>query len=207
MSSSEKFRHPFIRLSVPSVCLQRPLMNPLVGRLYPSIGPATFSRGFTMVELAITLTVAAILLAVAAPSVSGFFSTNRLASQINDFAGALSTARSEAVTRRTSAGVCASNGGTSCAAGAWGNGWLVFYVCPAADTTCVAGTNVPVATHEALTGGNTLTGAASTILYANTGEVTAGGNATYTLCDPRYHKTRTINITKTGRSSIAQGTC
>lgn len=176
----------------------------------PSVGKKnTFVsfHGFTLVELIVTLTVAGILLGIAAPQFFNFVASNRLATQINDFSAALSTARSEALTRHTTAGVCTSNGGASCAAGSWENGWLVFYVCPTGDTTCaVVGANVPIATHEALTGGNTLSGAASTILYDKTG-VVSSGTGTYTLCDSKYKQERTVTIISSGRPTIGQGPC
>jgi len=178
------------------------IIKPVVGKKIPLIG----NKGFTLVELVITLTIAGILLAIAAPNFSGFLARNRLSAQINDLSTDISIARAEAIKRNTGAGVCTSNTGTGCVAGNWASGWLAYYVCPVGDASCVAGTNVVVSTHEALTGNNTLTGTASVILYDKTG-VLVSGNGTYTLCDPRLKATRIITILTTGRPSITEGTC
>lgn len=50
--------------------------------------------GFTLIELIITLSVASILLAIAAPSFTGMIKDNRLITQINDFSASLNLGRS-----------------------------------------------------------------------------------------------------------------
>ena len=57
------------------------------------------SRGFTLIELMVTLTVMAILLSIAAPSFTSLMAANRMSTQTNEFIGALNLARSEAVRR------------------------------------------------------------------------------------------------------------
>lgn len=55
--------------------------------------------GFTLVELMITIAVAAILLATATPSFTSLIQNHRLVAQHNDFVANLNLARSEAVKR------------------------------------------------------------------------------------------------------------
>jgi len=209
MSINEKPHFPFICLIIPFVGTGNAFIRPLIRSKRPLVGIGQYSSGFTLIELMITLVVAAVLLSIGAPSFSQFLASNRLTTQINNFAGALNTARSVAVTRNTSAGVCTTNGGASCTVGPWQNGWLVFYLCTAQHGAayCTAGTNVPLTIHEPLSGGNTLTGPATTISYNNLGLVTAGGSADYTLCDLRSGKTRIVTVNNTGRPSISEGTC
>lgn len=86
-------------------------------------------RGFTLVELVVTLSVAAILVTLATPALRDTITRNQLAAQTNEFVRALSIARSEAVKRGLDVTVCNSSDGATCASvtdGAWEKGWIVF---------------------------------------------------------------------------------
>lgn len=82
--------------------------------------------GFTLIELIVTVTVAAIVLALAGSGFSHLIRNNRVAAQTNGLVSALNLARSEAVTRSAAVSVCASNTGTGCTATNWEGGWIVF---------------------------------------------------------------------------------
>jgi len=73
---------------------------------------ALCSRGFTLVELMVTITVAAILLVIAVPSFSYMINSNRLTTTANAFIGALNTARMAAIQRNAAVQFC-SNSATS----------------------------------------------------------------------------------------------
>lgn len=59
------------------------------------------TRGFTIVELMVTLAVAAVLMGMAVPAFNDFVSQRRMASRSNDFLLAITYARSEAIRRNT----------------------------------------------------------------------------------------------------------
>lgn len=96
--------------------------------------------GFTLIELMVTLAVAAILLTVAVPSFWAIIQDNRLTAQTNDFVTDLHLARTEAITRgrRVTMCRCASNSSGQCpessgqftcdtASGKnWDQGWVIF---------------------------------------------------------------------------------
>ena len=72
-------------------------------------------RGFTLIELILTLAVLAVLVGVAAPSFNNMLIANRMAGSVNQLHGLLKFARSEAVNRKTRITVCAANSGhTAC---------------------------------------------------------------------------------------------
>ena len=85
-----------------------------------------YSRGFTLIDLIITLAVAAILFGVAIPAFYDLIRTNQLATQIGLFARVVNVGRSEAIKQHATTFVCARNG-QACAEGAdWSKGWLVY---------------------------------------------------------------------------------
>ena len=87
------------------------------------------NRGVTLIELMVTLVVLAILLGIAAPSVTQFIVNNRMTSQANGLLADLSRARSEAGARHSPVTVCAAQNSTACAGATtanWESGWLVF---------------------------------------------------------------------------------
>jgi len=84
------------------------------------------SRGFTLVELMITISIASILLAVAVPGYQSLMKGSHLATQANQFMTALHYARSEAVKRGMRVTICKSADGATCNGDNWQDGWLIF---------------------------------------------------------------------------------
>lgn len=86
-------------------------------------------RGFTLVELMITVAVAAIVLTLAIPSFEWTINSNRLSGSANELVNALQTARIEAIRRNRRTVVCLSgNAGAakpSCSTVA-PDGWITF---------------------------------------------------------------------------------
>lgn len=63
-------------------------------------------QGFTLIELMVTIAVAAILLAIAAPSFTSIINSNRLTSAANEMVATLQAARMEAVRLNATVNVC-----------------------------------------------------------------------------------------------------
>ena len=86
------------------------------------------TAGFSLIELMVTLAVAAVLLALAVPSFTSVINSSRLTSTANELVSAMQLARSEALRRNTQVRVCRSVNGTSCAgAGQWTR-WITLVV-------------------------------------------------------------------------------
>ncbi len=81
--------------------------------------------GFTLIELMISIAVAAILFGIAVPQFSTVTQNARMTSARNGLFTAFQLARTEAVTRSVHVVVCASADGIICS-GDWGRGALVF---------------------------------------------------------------------------------
>lgn len=86
-----------------------------------------WQRGFTLVELMVTLAVAAIVLAVAVPSFGSLIVNNALTSEANQLVSAFNTARNEAIKLNQNTRLCHSVDGADCSApdtDGW-QGWIV----------------------------------------------------------------------------------
>lgn len=198
---------PFVCLKLPFICFSDTDVSPFVLKKQPFIG----FKGFTLVELIITLTIAGILMAIAAPSMQTFVSSNRLTSQVNDLLADISLARNESIKRKVLTGICSTAvGGTSCdASGNWANGWLVYYCSDeTAKTACTTSgsTKITVKLHEQLTGNNTLASPASEIVYRKDGIILSGAGQ-FTLTDTKTGKKRIVCIGTTGRPSLSEVDC
>jgi type IV fimbrial biogenesis protein FimT len=90
----------------------------------------TNALGFTLIELMLTIAIAAVVMGLAIPSFNTAIKNNRLTTQANDLVTSLNLARSEAVKRGTRVRLCKSNDGANCvadgAASNWAQGWIIF---------------------------------------------------------------------------------
>jgi len=84
-------------------------------------------RGFSLLDLMITLSVMIILLSIAVPSMGNLVREHRLTSQANSLLAHLHYARHEAVFRRAHVAACPSLDQQTCSGdNRWDQGWIVF---------------------------------------------------------------------------------
>jgi len=86
-------------------------------------------RGYNLLELMITLTVAGVVLGIGIPSFTQFMDNSRMAAAANDLVTSIHAARTEAVKRRQAVTLCASSDWSSASPScdlAGGRGWIVF---------------------------------------------------------------------------------
>lgn len=174
-----------------------------------------YQSGFTLIELVVTISVAAILLTLAVPSFRSTIQNNRVTGQANEFLTALTMARSEAIKTARNASVCSSSNGTSCTGSNWAGGWLIW-VDRNNNDTLDAGETLRV--HEALPIGSTLTeaGGFTNVRYIADGSVCGVGGvcpdgSTFTFMLSATgctgNQVRILSINATGQASIALAAC
>lgn len=84
------------------------------------------NKGFTLIELVVTIAIGAIVLTMGIPSFQNVILNNRIITQTNTFIGALTLARTEAIKNGTNTTICISDNGTNCSGTDWKFGWIVF---------------------------------------------------------------------------------
>lgn len=163
-------------------------------------------HGFTLIELMVTVAVAAILAAVAVPGYQYLVRNNRMSATINDLVTDLHRARNEAIRRGLTVTICHSTDGRRCGSD-WSSGWIMFV-----DASNIGKRNQSsqageplLQVHGALPAGATLDGGANFpnyIAYSALGF--SNNNGTFTFCDARgAPHARAVIISKTGRTRIA----
>lgn len=85
------------------------------------------NAGFTLIELATTVSVMAILAGIAAPSLAGFIERQRASAAMSSLLTHMSLARVAAIARNRRAVLCPSSDGVRCELGTdWSQGWMLF---------------------------------------------------------------------------------
>jgi type IV fimbrial biogenesis protein FimT len=173
----------------------------------------SMAKGFTLVEMLVTVSILSTLLSVGIPSFRALIVQNRLSAQSNDFITTLALARNEALKRSASVTACRSANpqadDPSCTSGGsdgWKNGWIVFVETEGgAVGTRQAGEPV-IASHAALAANNRMSGTnnvVNRVTFGTQGMTTGPG--TWTLVDgTQADKGRCIVVARTGRVTVAE---
>lgn len=171
-----------------------------IHRLANRIRPQRRQRGFTIIELMLTLIVLVILVAIGAPSMRGSIIRNRLVGQSSDLAGDLQLARNEAFRRQQHVVMCAANTSYTACASDWTVGWIV-YVDSNRDAQYTTGEEI-LRVHQALPTGIAVTVTPTDVraYYRTTGMPDA--TRSFTICQTGYLG-RVVSISVTGRTSVA----
>ncbi|WP_156775423.1 GspH/FimT family pseudopilin [Hydrogenophaga sp. RAC07] len=124
-------------------------------------------HGFTLIELMVAIAILAILLAVGVPSFQSFIASSRLTTANNDFVGAMTLARSEAIRRGNRVTVCKSADLNTCTtAGGWQQGWIVFVDTTRSGAAAEVNTGETIVSrYEAIQGSLTLVGDTNVASY------------------------------------------
>lgn len=167
-------------------------------------------RGFTLIELMVTVTVLAILLMVAIPSFNSALINYRLTSISNTFVASAQLARSEAIKRNSRVTMCKSANGVDCTtSGGWQQGWILFQD---VDNNAVKGAaEVIIYTESALPANFSMTFVDNYISYTASGgtELTNGAfqSGSMNLCSQASQPVgpaRQMVINAVGRVRVAK---
>lgn len=103
----------------------------------------TAQTGFTLMELLMTIAIAAIVAMIGIPSFQYVTNSNRIAGEVNGLLGDLQFARAEAIKEGQNVTVCMSAAGATCdtTGAAWQTGWIVY----SNPTGTGANTTIPAA--------------------------------------------------------------
>lgn len=170
------------------------------------------ARGFTLLELLVTIAIFAIVTTLAAPGLRTFTQNNRAAAQANEFIAALNLARNEAVTRGAIVSICASADGVSCSGVTeWTGGWLVFVdrVPPLGSLDNGPDGDELLRAWPALGSGGSLVGSRAAISWRPDGFVANALATTFELSIPgcRGQQGRSIGVNPQGRTSVLATGC
>jgi type IV fimbrial biogenesis protein FimT len=197
-------RIPFVCRLMPFVGSNIPGIIPIIGQNMPSVWNRP--RGFTLVELIITVTVIGIIAAIAVPGMNTFMESNRLTTLTNDLIADISLARSEAIKRGVQTAICGSPTSPSCAGGAnWNGGWLVFV--DADNNGAWSANDIEIKIHETVPQNCTLTPPVATMVFTRIGAAATGSSGTYTICNGKIKKKRDIEVNSLGRTNLTEGSC
>jgi len=84
-------------------------------------------RAFGLIELLVALSLAAVLLALAAPSYRDWIAASEMMNEAQHLANSMNMARAEAINSGLRVNLCQTAGGGQCLlAGSWEGGWMLF---------------------------------------------------------------------------------
>ena len=215
----------FIVYKIPFIGYSATPIVPFIDYNLPFDRFRAHQRGFTMVELMITIVIAGVLLGIGVPNFNSFMKNNRMVSQANDLLADLTYARSEALKRSRNVHICKTSDPkitqpvcNATATDPWTSGWIIWsdnnnngaldYVAVAPE---VPDTLLRIS--EGLSGvSNTLTttelAIQNQIVFTKLGILSNAGG-TLNLCDDRGAGSgRILSITTAGRPAIGRNpTC
>lgn len=161
-------------------------------------------RGLTIVELMITVAIAAVLMGIALPAFNGFIEQRTLTTQVNSFLLSVQYSRSEATRQGGNVSMIALDASDN--ADEWGPGWCVAVGSPA---NCPAAGAVTSLRRFDATAPNSFDSAANVdrLTFNSRGLLVGAVGGTLQLCGDAGSAGRQISLAATGRASSSEVVC
>ena len=156
------------------------------------------NRGFTLVEMMVTIAILAILIAIATPSFTRMIQDSRVTTQANDLLLAMTLARSEAIKRAEDVSVSPEGAD-------FDSGWCVH-----TGAACSAAT--AIREHEGLSLVVLADSPGAALVFDSLGRKTSPtSDQTFaidpTACTAGEGRRRVLTVTDTGRASVTTASC
>lgn len=161
------------------------------------------SSGYSLLELVMTLSLAALVLTLGLPSLGGLLADQRLRAETDALFHAVHLARKASVVRRRAITLCASADGLSCRTdGDWSEGWIMFEEQSAAATGSRE-PNEPILRHHEVEPSVRLVANRRSFSFRSTH--LRATNGTVRVCDAADRaRPRAVVISYTGRPRVAR---
>lgn len=161
-------------------------------------------KGFSLIELMVVLSIAAVLIGIGVPSFSSLIQKNRTASQTNALIASINYARSEAMKRGQAVVLASADGSRD-----WSGGWQVYLD---SNNNGSADSGEELRIFEALPGSSGLSATQVKVTVNKNGflnGVKTNGSVVWTLtqsgCSGNLN--RTLTLYPSGRNLIQQDAC
>ena len=154
-------------------------------------------RGFTAIELMVTVAVVAIFATLAAPSFRQLIATQRVKSVASALNESLWVARSEALKRNDNVAFAFANAGSNTVVA----DWKITQSSDGSGTALVQQSGSPSVVSETSTGANLL------FVFNSSGRLTSGGSSWIKLSVPSANVNRWVCVSAGGRATTQSTSC
>lgn len=143
-------------------------------------------RGFTLVEMVMTIAVLAVLITLAAPAFRELMASQRVQTAAADLTTSLARARSEAIKQNTDVTITPTAG--------WAGGWTVASAAGDAEI-------------HAATPGVTITSGAASVTYRSNGRLAPGEAPTFSFSSGDTSTARCVRVGLSGQAVVTKAAC
>jgi type IV fimbrial biogenesis protein FimT len=165
--------------------------------------PTKLEKGFTIIELMVTIAIAGILAAIAMPNLNDFLVRMRVDNEVSEMHRLLLTARNSAINTGLNTTVCPLNSANTCTNN-WGNTVSVFTNTAPGTNNTMDGTDILIKIKEAVKVNDILQlSNAGAIIYSPSGRTLTGNTNKLIYCPFKYlDESNGIDISTSGRTYI-----